>query len=262
MDNAIKNLCLFHFREEINQAFLNGEKENVLEQIILKYIDEYRKSENKSNIQEEPEECSICYGEMDNCYTIPGCGHKFCFECVQDTVKQALQDNQVEVHCPEAGCTSKIPTSELYAKFFTPEMCNRFTENSRRVFLSAQKNCKFCPKCEAGLLMTDNKVKAQCPICKSYFCTNCLCEYHDGYTCEQYQKWKAENDNADEMFREFIKTHGECPECHMVCERISGCNYIKCICGCGYCYKCHKKVKHFSPHILQANCSLSGEGHD
>ena len=69
----------------------------------------------------------------------------------------------------------------------------------------------------------------------------------------------------DQLFKEWLKANGaQCPKCGLACEKIGGSNWIYCNptvggCGCGFCCKCGKEVDNFSPHILQANCSLSGK---
>ena len=102
-----------------------------------------------------------------------------------------------------------------------------------------------------------------CPHCKKDFCFNCMCEYHEGMTCDEYVKWKKDNSEGDQKFMDWIKQNGAiCPKCKMACQKLSGCNWIYCHpavcgCGCGYCYVCGEEVDHYSPHILQANCNLS-----
>ncbi|OMJ82568.1 hypothetical protein SteCoe_16673 [Stentor coeruleus] len=85
-------------------------------------------------------------------------------------------------------------------------------------------------------------------------CPKCRDIPHIGLTCEIYKKKKEEEkaakDKADEdEFIEAAKKFGykTCPHCKSMCERISGCNFIKCyskICAGNnnFCMLCEKAI--------------------
>ncbi|ELP94636.1 ariadne RING finger, putative [Entamoeba invadens IP1] len=238
--------------------------------IILDYFKRLKEIQNPTN---QVETCEVCFEDMtpENTYIYKPCGHSFCLSCVKDTVKAQIENNKAKIQCMEAGCTSVIPYCDLiqYKLFADEKMFLQFRENSKRVFLNGQPNTRYCPKCETPVIGDPNHPKIVCTTCGISYCFNCRVEYHDGYTCDQYKEWKKLNDKSESMFLEYMKNGGGalCPSCGMAAERISGCNWMYCNpnvggCGKGYCYVCSKLCDHFSPHILQRNCSLTTVGHN
>ncbi|PSS35724.1 ATP-dependent RNA helicase [Actinidia chinensis var. chinensis] len=49
----------------------------------------------------------------------------------------------------------------------------------------------------------------------------------------------------DKLFMELAKSMNwpRCPHCKFYVERVSGCNWINCRCGIGFCYKCGREAK-------------------
>jgi len=69
-----------------------------------------------------------------------------------------------------------------------------------------------------------------CPKCKYKFCFNCRTdEWHAGTTCENFQKWKAENGQGEAKFAEWAQTNSKiCPKCNVRIEKNGGCDHMTC----------------------------------
>ena len=71
------------------------------------------------------------------------------------------------------------------------------------------------------------------------YCLNCRVVYHEGKTCDEYQK-TAKLDDNDEKFITYVQgsKFKQCPHCNFWVERTQGCDHMKCRCGKDFCYKC------------------------
>ena len=70
----------------------------------------------------------------------------------------------------------------------------------------------------------------RCPKCSKQFCFNCkTSEWHEGSTCEAFQKWKKENSQGDTKFEEWAKKNTKiCPKCKVKIEKNGGCDHMTC----------------------------------
>ncbi|EAR89793.2 RING finger protein (macronuclear) [Tetrahymena thermophila SB210] len=90
---------------------------------------------------------------------------------------------------------------------------------------------------------SEKKLRHKCTKCKYEFCLNNCDSTHDGFSCENYQKWKMEN-NKD--YRKELEAQGFkfCPNCSILTQRTGGCNRIICTnCKISYCYLCYFSAK-------------------
>ncbi|EKE38722.1 hypothetical protein ENUP19_0301G0005 [Entamoeba nuttalli] len=224
-----------------------------------------------NNIFNKPktEECPICFEtrEVGLMYSIEPCKHRFCLCCLIEHVKQKATNGEWEIKCPEQECETIIPLSTLVNDGLIQEtnVLNQLEMNGVKANLRSDSHTRYCPKCGYAIIGTRKTPRIVCPQCSFVYCYNCKEEYHEGYSCKQYQQWKIENGRGDEEFKKYVNMHcTRCPRCKIPVEKIKGCNFIRCDlkkggCGCGFCYACGKEVSHHSAHILKRDCSLSGE---
>ena len=262
---------LLNMSTEAIKKLKEGVDDSQLEQIFKKYVKIYRR------IIDPPEEeaitCDICFEEeitSQNRFPIQPCGcSTCCLKCVKDHVSEYINNGRVDIPCPV--CSKLISNDLLFSTLIdSQDLQDKYSRNSLNSFIIHNKDkTKICPirECQTAMIISDGNPRKVCPKCKTDFCLNCdTVPFHQGYTCEEYQKEKkrknveAEN---DAKLIEWLKANGAiCPRCGLGCQRISGCNWIYCNpnvggCGAGFCYVCQKEVDHYSPHILKANCSLS-----
>eukprot|EP00927_Polykrikos_kofoidii_P017999 TRINITY_DN18266_c0_g1_i1.p1 TRINITY_DN18266_c0_g1~~TRINITY_DN18266_c0_g1_i1.p1 ORF type:complete len:866 (+),score=108.28 TRINITY_DN18266_c0_g1_i1:77-2674(+) len=95
-----------------------------------------------------------------------------------------------------------------------------------------------------------------CHRCSKSICFECREAWHPGTTCgdlrdEQLLRWAANRDV------------GQCPKCHIVIQRIAGCNQMTCTkdtggCGFSFCWMCFEEYKpeHFGSN---GKCTMFGE---
>ena len=66
-------------------------------------------------------------------------------------------------------------------------------------------------------------------------------KWHKGLKCDQYQALPIGERDPDDL--QFVlmareKKWARCPSCDITVDRTHGCNFIKCLCDTGFCYKC------------------------
>lgn len=79
--------------------------------------------------------------------------------------------------------------------------------------------------------------KVVCPMCGTATCVQCRVKWHEGQTCEQYERDKESRDLLLRLARD--KGWKECPKCgHMIERRTGDCFFVHCRCGCAFCHRC------------------------
>nr|AFK40132.1 unknown [Lotus japonicus] len=89
---------------------------------------------------------------------------------------------------------------------------------------------------------------AECPSCHRLFCAQCMVPWHAGMNCEEFQK-SGRVKGEEDLEKKFLKLAKRkkwqrCPKCSFYVQRRSGCEHMKCRCGCNFCYECGKDWKH------------------
>lgn len=70
----------------------------------------------------------------------------------------------------------------------------------------------------------------------------------------RFNAWKEEQIRINEdLFNQLAQNEklGTCPNCHAKVQKISGCNYIRCICTYEFCYVCSS---HYPNHVRTCKC--------
>ena len=182
--------------------------------------------------------CGICYSDfrMDRGITLD-CDHRYCRDCMSNYLTLAIDEARVtenDIACPE--CMNPIETAivinlldkKTYLKFekfrlrgYTPN------EKGNLVFYKCQgKDCEYFE-------LLDERIESfECPLCAEIKCPNCRDEPHKGINCEANFKRKKEAKDK-QLDDDFIKAAKElgfrtCPHCKSMCERISGCKFMRC----------------------------------
>eukprot|EP01035_Chromulina_nebulosa_P018053 gene18053-23698_t len=190
-----------------------------------------------------------------------------CMEDVKASDMVTLDYNKVsdeDFVCPvDQKC--KTPISIHIIKAHVPEdIFIKYETFQLRRECELSNFCR-CPKCNEWYVdLRDavnhediwKKIKCENQQCVHEFCGKCGQKPHKGQkdqdcTCEDYQKWLAENEKGDDEAINYMKNNKifPCPKCKMYGALESGCKFIYCRCKANFCALCGiqlKEPQHFS----------------
>ncbi|KAL9242214.1 hypothetical protein vseg_016235 [Gypsophila vaccaria] len=189
--------------------------------------------------------CDICADTKHRYewFTIKGCSHSYCGDCMKNYVASKLQDGVSIVGCPVPDCKGVLEP-EYCREILPDEVFERWGNLlCESVLLASQKF--YCPFKDCSALLLDDGVESltqcECPSCFRLFCAQCKVGWHAGIECSEYQKLsKDEREKEDIMLRNLAKDKKwqRCPVCKFYVEKSEGCLYMKCRCGIAFCYSC------------------------
>lgn len=187
--------------------------------------------------------CTVCMSDYEiKEILVLSCGHYWCISCMRHYFKAKIDDNQcMEIKCCDPSCKTVINYEEVRL-CLEPEMFERYERFVLEAGLKKDPDCRWCPKpgCETAMFGDKSSPMMQCPSCDYKFCFNCdTDEWHDGASCEDFQRWKKENGQADVKYEEWKKQNTkECPQCHTPIQKNGGCDHMTCA-NCRYEFYWH-----------------------
>lgn len=179
--------------------------------------------------------CEICVEEKfsSESFSINGCTHSFCSECICKYIGSKLQDNITQIGCPVSGCLGLLEPEDC--RLILPrEVFDRWGKAlCEAVILDSQKF--YCPyKDCSAMLINDGGIAialSNCQYCERYFCAQCNVPWHMGMDCRGFQSLnKDEREAEDIMLMHLAKNNKwiRCPKCRFYVEKSSGCSFIRC----------------------------------
>jgi len=225
------------------------------EEAVRALQQEFEREERSADAKRHVFQCPVCLfdGSLDEAIEFD-CSHKLCSTCFSSYLESKIMEAQVsaeELVCPIPGCKTEITVAQvqgatadgpLWEKFLYFRMNQWVPESGERII-----ECPT-PDCSKFVVPRDQDF-VQCPVCKKEWCSKCGGDKHDKVTCEEYKRWKGDNENADQNFEALMAEQmwRRCPHCGMPSERESGCNFMQCrspICQKKryWCYVCGLKL--------------------
>ncbi|KAF2294161.1 hypothetical protein GH714_007962 [Hevea brasiliensis] len=211
-------------------------------------IHDFARSLCVSGAADQPEfeatTCPICLCEVEDCYQLEACGHKFCRSCLVEQLESAMRRHDgFPVRCAREGCGMHIWLIDL--KSLLPcEMLEDLFRASLGAFVASSGGLyRFCPSpdCPSVYRVSDTGMVGGlfvCGACYAETCTRCHLEYHPYVSCERYKEFKEDPDLSLKDWckgKEHVKS---CPACGYIIEKVDGCNHIECRCGKHICWVC------------------------
>ncbi|KEH37680.1 zinc finger, C3HC4 type (RING finger) protein [Medicago truncatula] len=192
-------------------------------------------SKQNSNPNEVPFFCEICTETKTTkeAFFITGCNHAYCSDCVVLYVRSKIEENVINVRCPESGCSGLLEAEECRA-ILPVEDFDRWGKALCEAMFDVNEKfyCPF-PDCSALLINdgTEAVLQSECPNCRRLFCAQCKVSWHDGIGCSEFQKLNAdERGKNDIMLMKLAKEKQwkRCPNCKYYVAKSEGCLYMKC----------------------------------
>jgi hypothetical protein len=192
-------------------------------------------------------ECPICVTEstISQMYTVDGCDHRICLTCMQRHVETKIEDRDVKnIPCPMAPVCKELVSFDQVRHVLPWEVFEKFDATLLDLTLVNDPSCRFCPRpgCGTAMMGDSRRPMMNCPRpgCNFAFCFNCREAWHADTTCELYQQWKIENDQADGRFSNWAAVNAKpCPNCAVLINKDGGCNHMSCTrCKTNFCWTC------------------------
>lgn len=195
--------------------------------------------------------CQIC---LDNCpeqdgYTLGGCGHVFCNDCIAGYLESRIRDGQTHLPCPflpegdtdtgglDTGCAISINDGDV-SMIGGPALLERL-ERFRQMRQDA--SYRDCPQCSNPVLGGSAwRPNLTCGGCSLTFCF-VHSNAHPGQTCRQYERARRvqERDAAAAI----AAISRPCPGCKTPIMRTGGCNHMTCTrCRTDFCWLCGRSL--------------------
>ncbi|CAN6204472.1 unnamed protein product [Urochloa humidicola] len=150
--------------------------------------------------------CTICMETVHvrDLFLTSGCTHPFCVGCMNQYITAKVEDTALPIGCPEPGCKDGLLDPEMCRDMIPLELFERWGTALRDSALGTFK--LYCPFKNCSALLADEcgsrKAairKAECPHCSRMFCAQCKVAWHDGITCEDFQKLGNDEQVRDDL---------------------------------------------------------------
>nr|CAB3453395.1 unnamed protein product [Digitaria exilis] len=139
--------------------------------------------------------CTICMETMHvrELFPVSGCTHLFCVSCMIQYITGKVEDNVLSIGCPEPGCKDGALDLEACRDVIPLQLFERWGTVLCDSVLGAAK--LYCPFNDCSALLVHELghgeaaiTQAECPHCSRMFCVQCKVAWHNGATCEDFQK--------------------------------------------------------------------------
>lgn len=168
-------------------------------------------------------ECAVCSSRILKSHLtrnkLEPCGHTACANCLKRHF--GAQAHNGRLTCTE--CSEEIQQSDniyLLKRIFGEDY-GSFDEKMFHSYLERTEEEKYCANIKCGFIFSVPRElsKMQCPECKTIACAKCGSKWrkeHENRSCDDFKKWKSENDPDDPEFKSqdlIRKTAIVCPNC-------------------------------------------------
>ncbi|ESQ39983.1 hypothetical protein EUTSA_v10000966mg [Eutrema salsugineum] len=206
-------------------------------------------------------DCEICVESkpLTESFSINGCSHSYCNDCVSKYIAAKLQDNILSIDCPVSGCSGRLEPEQCRV-ILPRQVFDRWGDALCEAVVMRSKRF-YCPykDCSALVFLDESegeKMKeSECPHCNRMVCVACGTKWHLEVTCEEFQKLaENEREREDILLKKMAESQKwrRCPSCKFYIEKSQGCLYMKCRCGLAFCYNCGTPSKDHSHYCY--NC--------
>lgn len=212
-------------------------------------------------------ECSVCFSTfpLSKMQSLTSCQCSVCLECFRDHFTITVRDKHIrDMVCP--GCNEPdINEPEQLENYFSTldiqlrncletEVYDLFHKKLTEHTLMKDPKFLWCCHCTSGFINDVDQLKVTCPSCHKSFCCKCKKPWeaqHQNVTCEQFQRWKRDNDPEYQKqgLAGYLRDNGiTCPDCRFQYALTKGgCMHFTCSqCRHEFCSGCnnpfHKTV--------------------
>lgn len=210
-----------------------------------------------------PKECIICYDSDVKFSPEPltsRCSHSpdACISCIAESIRIQIIDhnNPSNIRCPSTNCDQVFEYEDVRRGLGNDSTTfTRYDEILIIKLLQRDEGYVTClnASCGAGQVHTthgtDNYPIVTCYKCSAKTCYKHRVEWHEGYSCEEWDNRERIVTKEDILSTEWVAAKAKrCPECNNALEKKEGCNHFTCAppggCGHEFCWEC------LAPYVL------------
>ncbi|XP_078254634.1 E3 ubiquitin-protein ligase RNF31-like isoform X2 [Rhinoraja longicauda] len=227
-------------------------------------------------------ECPICseHVSFSRVVTMTHCSCSFCESCFKNyftsVIKELSIDNMVCPICRTPNLKSSKHKEDIteYFNFLDIQIRHFLDEKTHELFqrklrdrtLMEMANFRWCAHCSFGVLHDFDRLRVDCPSCNKSTCFQCKIPWepqHEEISCEQFKKWKQQNNPECQAaaLDSYLKKNGiECPNCTARFDLSrGGCMHFNCQeCEYQFCGGCRRPFKLGSACSYMDNCITKG----
>ena len=181
-----------------------------------------------------------------NCMHIP----RTCKTCLEGWVRSNVQRGLSNyITCPDGGCGLDFEYQDVQRALDSEAAADDWHkyENLRiRSYLSTLPNFVWCLSsgCQSGQVHDpENGPIMTCVSCGFKTCAEHQVPWHEGATCDAYDRRFTRVRNEERIYRVAIKFLGmkDCPGCGVTIQKRGGCDHMRCsACREEFCYRCRR----------------------
>jgi ATP-dependent RNA helicase DHX8/PRP22 len=214
-----------------------------VEQMIRDFVRSVGVNGSIKRYEDDNIACPICLCEVEDCYQLEACGHKFCQSCLVEQLESAMRGRDgFPVGCAHEGCGMHIWLTDLKSLLPCEKLEDLFRASLSAFVASSGGTYRFCPSpdCPSVYHVASGMVGDLfvCGACYAETCTRCHVEYHPFVSCEKYKELKEDPDMSLKEWCKGKEHVRNCPVCGYTIEKVDGCNHIECRCGKHICWVC------------------------
>lgn len=199
--------------------------------------------------QQQTGECCICSDKCEQPFTLQGCGHKGCTECLKPMfISAANSETTYPLRCT---CGVPVIMRDIISladphdleKIMMQALASYKGSNLGSIFECQAVECQQVGRYPADLSVDP---KWHCDVCLATYCLPCQKELlepvlgHGGMSCQEFQEAvKAARDSADYDLAQMGDKLCKCPGCAAWVEKSTGCLHMHCSrCDEHFCWGC------------------------
>ena len=179
----------------------------------IKELDQKYCFESVQKLNNDNDNCNICFTSCESPFRLLQCNHLFCFECIKAQVINYDMNSILE--CAADNCTKLLTIADIKKILgYNSKLIDQKCHISMNNYLIHSQNYKICKGCD-DLIRVEKD---------SY-------EDHKGYEC---------NDKEKMLYDKYLEKYAKkCPKCSAAIEKNQGCNHMTCtICKTHFCWIC------------------------
>ncbi|KAH7574506.1 hypothetical protein JRO89_XS03G0304400 [Xanthoceras sorbifolium] len=135
--------------------------------------------------------CELCVERktLNELFSIKGCSHAYCADCMAKYLTLKVQDNITSIRCPVSNCRGSLDP-EYCRKILPQHVLDRWGKAlCESLIVGPQKF--YCPFKDCSALLIDDGeeaiTKSECPHCHRLFCVQCRVPWHSEIECKEFR---------------------------------------------------------------------------